>query len=348
MDACIDNVVGQRNMLQSSRSHRPLNLIVNLEITMIQNVRVFSFLVALSVGVCGIAAADEPNAVTASSAPTTSAESDKDLAAIRAQSVAFVDAFNQRDAKAVAALWTEDGEYIDDAGVKFVGRDAIEKSYVESFAGGSDASLRIVIDSLRLLSSDTAIEDGRAVVEPPPAGMPGFSKYEVVHVKVDGKWLMASVRDTWVESSVSQEDAADLGWLIGKWVAEELGNRMESEFRWVANGSFVERTYTTTRVDGTTTSGVQLIGWNPSKGCVQSWDFTAGGGHAVGVWSLNQSGWTSKMTGVTGDGAATSAVNRLRRLDDNAYVWQSIDRTVGDVSLADSDEVVIKRVPAAK
>ena len=38
--------------------------------------------------------------------------SEGDLAAIRAESRAFVAAFNKRDAKAIAALWTVDGEYV--------------------------------------------------------------------------------------------------------------------------------------------------------------------------------------------------------------------------------------------
>ncbi len=82
-------------------------------------------------------------------------------------------AFNKGDAKAIAALWTEDGEYIDDTGRSFVGRDAIEKGYAEFFAANPNAKIQISIDSLRLLSSDTAIEDGRAVADSPPGALPG-------------------------------------------------------------------------------------------------------------------------------------------------------------------------------
>ena len=88
---------------------------------------------------------------------------------------------------------------------------------------------------------------------------------------------------------------------------------------------------------------MQLIGWNPTEGCVQSWDFSADGGHAVGLWSLTQSGWTAQIIGVTGDGMPTASINSLTRLDDNAYVWQSLQRSVGGVALPDTDEVVIKR-----
>ena len=103
--------------------------------------------------------------------PTQSRELSGDLAAIHAESQTFVAAFNKGDAKAVAALWTEDGEYIDDTGRSFVGREAIEEGYAEFFAGNPNAKIQITIDSLRLLSDDTAIEDGRAVAEPPPPAL---------------------------------------------------------------------------------------------------------------------------------------------------------------------------------
>ena len=257
-----------------------------------------------------------------------------------------MDAFNKHDAQAVAALWTKDAEYIDDSGEVHAGRDAIEQVYADFFAEHPDATIRIVIDSLRLLSETSAIEDGRALVEPPPAGSLGVSKYTGVHVKVDGKWQMASVRDTWIDTPATRESTADLGWLIGAWTAEEHGVRFDSVCRWVANGNFVERTHTTTQIDGTTSSGVQIIGWNPAESRVQSWSFSPDGGHAVGIWMMTPTGWAAQSRGVTGEGTLTTSINQLRRLDDNAYAWQSIERTADGIPLPDTDEVVIKRVPA--
>jgi ketosteroid isomerase-like protein len=56
-------------------------------------------------------------------------ESSPDLAGIRAGSETFVAAFKQGDSKAVAALWTKDGGYIDDRGRRFAGRATIEKKW---------------------------------------------------------------------------------------------------------------------------------------------------------------------------------------------------------------------------
>lgn len=281
-------------------------------------------------------------------ATEAAASSTNDLAAIRTESQAFVAAFNKKAPQAVAACWTPEGEFIDDAGRRFVGREQIAKVYAVGFAANPDAKIRLAIDSLRLLSDTTAIEEGRSIIDPPHAGAPGLSKYVVVHVKVDGKWLMASVRDTWVELPSNHEKVADLEWLIGSWTAESHGASMKSDCRWIAGKNFVERRYTTTMPDGTTTSGVQIIGWNGALEAVQSWNFSSDGGLAIGTWSATEDGWIAELTGTTGTGAPTTAVNTLRRLDDNAYMWQSTGRTVAGVSLPDTEEIVLKRITSAK
>jgi len=291
------------------------------------------------------------SATAESNAPQPAKQQDEsaaDLVAIREASHAFVEAFNKGDAKTIAAMWTKDGDYVDEDGRTFAGREAIEKGYAGFFAENPHTRLRIFIDSLRLLSDTAAIEDGRTVVDPPPAGAPAVGKYTTVHVKVDGKWLMSTVRDTRVETPSAFRNVADLEWLIGAWTAEEHGAKTESVCRWVANKSFVQRCYSVTHADGTTTSGVQLIGWNPMEGHVQSWNFSSDGGHAVGIWSPTAGGWSAEIRGTTGDGTPSAAVNLLTRLDDNAYVWQSVERSVGGVALPDTEEVVLKRSQNAR
>jgi uncharacterized protein (TIGR02246 family) len=275
--------------------------------------------------------------------PAAAEDKAADLAAIRQGSQAFMAAFNKGDSKAVAALWTDDGDFTDDAGRIFAGREDIEKEYAAFFAEHPGVQMRIVIDSLKLLSDSAAIEDGRAFLEPAPVGPPAVSKYTVVHVKAGGQWLMSTVRDTRVETPSGYRRVSDLEWLIGKWTAEEHGAKMESACRWVANKSFVERTFTTTQPSGITTSGVQLIGFNPDSGQIQSWTFSSDGGHAIGIWSPTTGGWLAEIRGVSGDGVPTTAVNRLIKLDDNAYTWQSVQRTSGGRPLADTEEVVLRR-----
>src|SRR5579864_118813 len=56
-----------------------------------------------------------------------------DEALIRKQAAEFVQAFNKGDAKTLAALWTQEGEYIDDDGTTYRGRAAIENVYADFF-----------------------------------------------------------------------------------------------------------------------------------------------------------------------------------------------------------------------
>jgi hypothetical protein len=119
--------------------------------------------------------------------------------------------------------------------------------------------------------------------------------------------------------------------------------KTESECRWIGDKSFVERKYTTTGLDGAQKTGLQIIGWNAQDDQVHSWNFSPDGSFAVGVWAPIEDGWQASVTGATADGTPTTATNRLQRLDDNAYVWQSVERSLGDTAIPDTDEVVIRR-----
>src|SRR5262245_10519705 len=146
-----------------------------------------------------------------------------ELAAIRESSRAFVEAFDKRDAKAVAALWTEDGDFTDDSGRVFSGRSAIEREYAAFFAAHPGVKLKLTIDSLKRAGPDTVIEDGRATLDPAPVGPPAVSKYLAIHVRSGNGWLMSTVRDTRVDTPSGYRRVEDLEWLIGKWTAEERG-----------------------------------------------------------------------------------------------------------------------------
>ncbi|QDT66783.1 YybH family protein [Calycomorphotria hydatis] len=268
---------------------------------------------------------------------------DADVAAIWQGSEKFVSAFNSQDAAAVAALWSESGEYIDESGTATVGRQAIEQAYAEFFKANAGAKISVFIDSVRLLSDDAAIEDGWAMLTPAGSGQSTASRYTAIHVKKDGEWLLASVRDEATASPTETGNLADLEWLVGTWWAEEHGHKFESDCKWIANNSFIERRYTLTQVDGTKLSGVQIIGWNAYASEVQSWDFSHGGGYAIGTWTPIEGGWKAEVQGVTGDGSPTSAINYLMRLDDNAYAWKSTDRVLGGAALSDTEDLVIKR-----
>jgi len=146
---------------------------------------------------------------TAASSASAQQSADPVEADIRAGAANFAAAFARGDAVGLARHWTADGDYIDEHGQRFVGRAAIEAEYEAFFRQHGAMPMHIVVDSVRLIAPDTAIEDGRAVLGSFPAGPPAFSRYTAVHVRHDGQWLMAAVRDARVEAAEPDEQITE-------------------------------------------------------------------------------------------------------------------------------------------
>ncbi|MGO9115363.1 MAG: SgcJ/EcaC family oxidoreductase [Thermoguttaceae bacterium] len=269
---------------------------------------------------------------------------------IRATAVAFVEAFNRGDARAVAALWTADGSAADDSGTIYKGRPAIEAQYAELFKQHPGARMEVAVKSIEFPTPTTAIEDGVAQVEAEHAGPPQASRYTAVHIKQDGKWLMASVREASIELPSNFARVEGLVWLVGTWTAERDGTTVHTTIRWIANKSFLEREYTTRKDGMAVSSGRQIIGWDPKARQIRSWSFDAAGGYGTGLWTATPDGWRIESSGVLPDGVPTSSRDVLIRVpgDDNVLGWRSVARSVGGASLPDTPEVVLDRISEKK
>src|SRR5690348_433123 len=85
------------------------------------------------------------------------ADRSADEAAIRANIALFVKAYNAGDAKAVAALFTPDGEIEDKDGNTSDGREAIAKTFGELFAAMPKKQLEVSVESIRFIGADLAV-----------------------------------------------------------------------------------------------------------------------------------------------------------------------------------------------
>lgn len=272
-----------------------------------------------------------------------------DADSIRQSSAAFAKAFDQGDAKAIAALWTPDGKLVDATGRVFKGRAEIEAAYKEFFAGHPGEKIKVSVDSIQLLGEDAALEQGTASLESAGAGgTHSGATYTAVHVKQDGKWLMAFVHEANAAAPDSASLLKDLDWMVGTWIAEEYGATMSVECRWLPNNSFLERKFTLHTPDDITTSGMMLVGIDSRTGGLASWNFNFDGGHAVAAWMPMPGGWAIHSVGLLPDGTATHAINVLTKLDENAYSWQSVDRNVGLQQLPDVGEIILRRATPKK
>ena len=302
----------------------------------------------LGVAVAAVLSTSSARAADPKTPPMANAASPE--AEIRASATAFVKAFNRGDAAAVAALWSPDGSAADADGTIYKGRKAIEQEYADLFKLHPDARVAVAVKSIEFPAPGVAIEDGISQVDAQHAGPAEVSRYSAVHVKLDGKWLLASVRETSVELPSNFAKVESLGWLAGTWTAQRDGNKVRSTIRWIANNSFLEREYSVSTDGIVTTCGRQIIGWDPKSGQVRSWSFDAAGGHGTGVWTATPEGWQIEQSGVLADGTPTSCRDTLVRIpgEDNVLGFRSAARTVGDSRLPDVPEVVLDRVQAKK
>jgi len=287
--------------------------------------------------------APSTNASTEKSAP---GRSNSEESAIRATAEAFIKAFNAGDAKAVANLWTPNGTVADDQGNVFKGRKAIEEQYAAMFKAHPTARMHVAIKSIDFPTPTTAIEDGMAQVVTKDNDPPTASRYTAVHVQEDGKWLMASVRESTLPVSSNFAQLQELGWLVGNWEAKTDGATAESRTRWIANKSFLQRDFSVHRDGLLASSGTQIVGWDPRSERIVSWTFESSGGHGTGVWTAAPDGWRIESSGVTAEGIPTMSKDQLIRVpgESNVFGWRSGDRKLGDTKIPDVPEVVFDRI----
>jgi uncharacterized protein (TIGR02246 family) len=285
--------------------------------------------------------------VVSAAAAESAAEPASNEKAIRATADDFSNAFNRADAKALAALWTENGSLADDGGQIFRGRKAIEDQYAAFFKEHPGLRMEIAVKSIEFPAADVAVEDGVAQAVDKNGDSPAASRYTAVHVLRDGKWLMASVRESNIDAPSNLGRLQQLQWLVGNWETKSEGATIHTKIRWIANRSFLQRTFSVQRDGLTTSSGVQIVGWEPQAGRVQSWSFDSSGGHGTGVWTPTPQGWRIQTNGVLVDGTPTSSQDFLIRVpnEDNVVGWRSISRKAGPLDLPDTREVVLERLP---
>jgi uncharacterized protein (TIGR02246 family) len=134
----------------------------------------------------------------------------------------YVVAFNQGDAKALAALWGPEAVYTNPlSGEQVVGREAIEQQFAAIFAEVKGVKLEATTDAIQFVSPNVAVEHGTAKVIRPDQE-PEESEYTAVYVKRDGQWLLDRVTEEELPVVTSHyEQLKDLEWMVGSWVDQD-------------------------------------------------------------------------------------------------------------------------------
>jgi uncharacterized protein (TIGR02246 family) len=272
-------------------------------------------------------------------AKTQGPDRKSDEKAIRKVGAALVRALGQGDARAVAACWTAEGEYIGEDGISVRGRAAIEKAYAKFFEEHKKIHVEGRVDSLRFVARDSAVEEGHLRVFKGKEVQPSSRRYSALFVREDGRWLLAMLRN-WPDEGTALRD---LDWLIGTWVASAKGREVRTTYAWDKGKHFIVGRFTIKDGSGTT-SGSQRIGRDPRTGGLHSWVFDGEGGFGEAAWSWDGKHWVQEATGVQADGSELTATNLLTPHGPDAFTWQSVNRTEDGEEMPNIPPIKVTRV----
>jgi len=285
------------------------------------------------------------------------AQSSEDEKAIRAAGVAYQDALTKGDGKALAALWTADGDIVDAHGAVMKGRDTMALTAPPA-SGAQTPAFRIHDTSLRFLTPDVALEDGMIDILVPGAATPLVGRFSATWVRQGGAWKIAGLREAQLPGATGSAQLTDLDWMVGDWTVVDnappeskasLHPAMEVSVRWNAGHTFLLRDMKITPAATNGSESVpplhvtQRIGWDPLSRQIRSWVFSADGGHGEAFWSRDGNAWIARTTAVLPDGSQTASLNVYTYDGKDRCTWQSFHTHAGGEHLPPVNMTMIRK-----
>jgi uncharacterized protein (TIGR02246 family) len=288
------------------------------------------------------------NFMTAQDRSTKGADREADKLAVDNLIKASVKAFNDRDATAVAANWTADGEYIRNNGETVRGRADIQKGYAEFFKTlKGKPALEVQVDSLRFPSADSALSQATLRLKNDQGELISSIWRNTMLVREGGQWKVAVVQE-WDRDTALDDSLKDLEWLIGTWDMTNNNRTVTTTYEWDDNKVFIRGKYTVKEGSKIIASGTNMFGKDNADGGIRSWVFQSDGGFGGGLWARDGKNWNVDFYGVTPDGKRLTATVIYVHVDANTFTWQSINQTVDDQPIADTQPIKVTKQRASR
>ena len=266
-----------------------------------------------------------------------------DKAAIDKLSKAFIEAFNNRDAAAVAANYSAEGEYIRNDGEPIRGQAEIQKGYADFFKTlKGKPKLEIQLDGLRFPSADSAVVEVTLRLKNEEGEEIASSWRNSFLVREGGQWKVAMVQE-WDRDEGLDVSLNELEWLIGTWHVAANDREVTTSYEWDENKAFIRGKYTVKEKGKVIESGTQMIGKDNAAGAIHSWVFSSDGGFGDGLWTREGKKWTVDVSGVTADGQELAATAIYIHLDANTYTWQSVDQAIDGEAIPDTKPIKVTK-----
>jgi uncharacterized protein (TIGR02246 family) len=261
----------------------------------------------------------------------------------------FAEAFNRADADALAALFAPQAELVDEAGNLYRGREAIAEILGRFFEAFPGAKVAREVEEVRPVGPSLAIEDGVLTITSKDEET-ARNRYLAVLVKSGDSWQIASMRQTAEEAPPTARDFLEpLAWLVGDWVGEGADQDVSLSFRWSDDGNYLLGSYSIeAQAEGEGRASLatnQRIGYDAAHQVIRSWNFDSDGGFSEGRWSTDGSAWVVKSELVLPEGLTGSATFYLSPVDEDKFVWSSLDRVVGGEVQPDVEVTIVRKPP---
>jgi uncharacterized protein (TIGR02246 family) len=275
-------------------------------------------------------------------------EPSPEIAGLQKAASDFVTSYNNKDAAAVAALFTENGETINLAGeVTTSGRAEIKTRYETILSDPECPEIAVEVNSVRLITPSLAIEDGVYYLAPADGeGTVQSITYTAVLLKNDkGAWEIASSRSL-NDVTDAAGQLADLATdLKGEWSSQIEDVRTDFVFGWDDTGNFLTGEAITTAAGAEPQTTTIRYGWDGASKSIIWWTFDSKGGFSKGSWTPVEDGWTVRTQGTTSDGETSSATGHLTVEGKDSIIWKATDRLINGEELPDNEIRLVRRPP---
>jgi uncharacterized protein (TIGR02246 family) len=269
----------------------------------------------------------------------TAKDREADKAAIDKLTKAMVQAFDNRDAAALVANWTDEGEFIRNDGEPIRGRAEVQKGYAEFFKTlKGKPKVEMKTDEIRFPSADTAVAEATLRLKNDEGEVVASSWRTTLLVREGGQWKVAAVRE-WDRDIGLDDSLKELEWLIGTWEASSKGREVTLNYEWDETKAFIRGKYSVREGAKVVESGMQMIGKDNSEGAIRSWVFQSDGGFGGGVWTREGKKWTVDVYGVRADGKVLTANSIYIHVDPNTFTWQATDQALDGISIPDTQPI---------
>ncbi|MDB5390580.1 MAG: hypothetical protein JWM11_6226, partial [Planctomycetaceae bacterium] len=270
-------------------------------------------------------------------------------AAIRKVSDSIAQAYLHHNAKAFAAVFTVDGEYLDLKEALFHGRDAIEKEFTGFFQTNPESIVSVTFDVIRPIAPGIVKIQGTTRFQRTPADHATAGQCSLVCAKEGDRWLIASLREIASPGKplLRHEQVGLLKWMLGDWLHEGPNSEFHFFCRWDQSGNYLLRDFSVRAAGRELITGTQRIGYDPISGHLKIWTFDSEGGYSHGSFQQQGESWILHSTGVTAEGQVASGTEVFTLADPHRIVWDTVDRNIGGRRIADTTKITIVRKPPA-